>query len=107
MTHQMAPTVAWELATVQNPVQPVAGELRDNYGIRQHGHDSDERKMQALIEHRRFSIDCCLVAPEVKHDAAAEMNLRRANALLKRQGTSSRSSGEMSHDVARGCFLEG
>ena len=99
--------VAGELATVQNPVQPVAGKLRDNYGIRQRGHHSDERKMQAFVEHRRFSIHCCLAAPEVKHDAADEMTLCRVNTLLKRQGTSSRYSGEMSHDVARGCFLEG
>ncbi len=107
MTHQMAPTVAWELATVQNPVQPVAGELRDNYGIRQRGHDSDERKMQAFAKHKRFSIHCCLAAPEVKHDAAGEMTLRRANTLLKRQGTSSRYREEMSHDVAGGCLMEG
>ena len=107
MTHQMAPNVARELATVQNPVQLGAGKLRDNCGIRQSGHDSDERKMKAFVEHRRFSIHGCLAAPEVKHDAAGEMTLRRANALLKRQGTSSRYSGEMSHDVARGCFLEG
>ena len=99
--------MAGELATVQNPVQPVAGKLRDNYGIRQRGHHSDERKMQAFVEHRRFSIHCCLAAPEVKHDAADEMTLCRVNTLLKRQGTSSRYSGEMSHDVAGGCFLEG
>jgi len=60
-----------------------------------------------VVKHGCFSFHFFLAAIGAEHDTAAEMTLRSANALLKRQGTPSRYSGEMSHYVAGGCFLAG
>jgi len=55
--------------------------------------------VQAVVNHGRFSIHFFPAAPEAKQDAAGEMTLRSASALLKRQGTPSRRGAEMSHNV--------
>ena len=97
--NQMAPAEGRELVGVQKPMQPVAGKFRDDDGIHQSGDDSDECDVQAFVNHGRFSFHFFPAAPEAKQDAAGEMTLRSANALLKRQGTPSRRGGEMSHNV--------
>ena len=96
---QMAAAEGWEHAAMQKPVQPVPGKFRDDDGVHHSGDDSDECGVQALVKHGRFSFCFFLAATGAKHDTAAEMTLRSANALLKRQGTPSRRGGEMSHNV--------
>ncbi len=98
MMNQMAPAEGRELVGVQKPMQPVAGKFRDD-GIHQSGDDSDDCDVQAFLNHGRFSFHFFPAAPEAKQDAAGEMTLRSANALLQRQGTPSRPGGEMSHSV--------
>jgi hypothetical protein len=104
---QMAPAEGWERVAMQKPVQPVPGKFRDDDGVHERRDDSDECGVQALVKHGCFSFHFFLAATGAEHDTAAEMTLRSANALLKRQGTPSRYSGEMSHYVAGGCFLAG
>jgi hypothetical protein len=81
---------------VQKPMPPVAGKFRDD-GIHRSGDDSDECDLQAFVNHGCFSFHFFPGLP--KEDAAGEMTLRSANALLKRQGTPSRRGGEMPHNV--------
>jgi len=97
---QMAAAEGWELVAMQNPVQPVPGEFRDDDGVHERRDDSYECGVQALVKHGRFSFHFFLAATGAEHDTAAEMTLRSAHALLKRQGTPSRRGGEMSHNVA-------
>jgi hypothetical protein len=39
---QMAPAEGWEFVAVQETMQPIAGELRDDDGVHKSGDHSDE-----------------------------------------------------------------
>src|SRR5258708_2306490 len=93
---QMAPAEGWETRTGKIPRRRrspgAAGRLRRMWR-------AGVGKTWVLL------LPLFLAATGTEHDTAAEMTLRSANALLKRQGTPSRYSGKMSHYVAGGCFL--
>jgi len=75
-------------------VQPVAGKFGDADGIHQSGDDSDEWDVQAFVNHGCFSFHFFPAAPEAKQDAAGEMTLGSANALLARRGDVAQCRGE-------------
>jgi hypothetical protein len=77
----------------------MAGKFRDDHGVHQSRNDPNEGNMKAFVDHGVSPSNFLLAAPETKYETADGMTLQSVEARLKRQGTSSRSRGEMSHDV--------